>query len=75
MILIDDDNNSDDDSDDVNTQSCGTARFRGGGTQQQRTDILNAHRKLCANFNVAKGKVANNNMYRTWFGKYKKGGM
>ena len=64
-----DDDDSDDDT--VDIESCSTANFK-GGTQQQRSDILEAHKKLCSQFKVAQGKVGNNNMYKTWFGKYKR---
>ena len=53
----------------VTIESCTTASFT-GGSASQRADILNGHKKLCSKFGVAKGKVKNNNFYKTWFGTY-----
>ena len=53
----------------VNIESCTTAKFT-GGTQKQRDDILKGHKKLCSKFGVAKGKVKNDDFYKTWFGQY-----
>ena len=53
----------------VTIESCTTASFT-GGSASQRADILNAHKKLCSKFGVAKGKVSNTTFYKTWFGTY-----
>ena len=58
-----------DDDDSVSIESCSTASFT-GGTQQQRSDILKGHKKLCSKFKVAKNKVKMGTFYTTWFGVY-----
>ena len=53
----------------VTIESCTTATFV-GGTSSQRTDILNAHKKLCTEFANAKSNVSDSDFYKTWFGTY-----
>ena len=53
----------------VTIESCTEATFV-GGTSSQRTDILNAHKKLCTEFKDSKKNVSNNDFYKTWFGTY-----
>uniref|UniRef100_A0A1X7UVI7 Lysine-specific metallo-endopeptidase domain-containing protein n=1 Tax=Amphimedon queenslandica TaxID=400682 RepID=A0A1X7UVI7_AMPQE len=53
----------------VTIESCTTASFT-GGTSSKRTDILNAHKKLCKEYGDAKNNVSNSDFYKTWFGTY-----
>ena len=52
----------------VHLQDCASASFAGGNRDNAAT--LAAHKKLCAQIDVAMGKIANNDLYRKWFGRY-----
>ena len=52
----------------VHLQDCASASFAGGNRDNAAT--LAAHKKLCAQIDVAKGKIANNDLYKKWFGSY-----
>ena len=53
----------------VSIEGCGSAGFF-GGSMNQKTDIKRAHSKLCKHFKVAKSKIDDTQLYRTWFGEY-----
>ena len=52
----------------VHFQSCSSASFTNGSTNQSAT--LDAHKLLCSGIDNAKGKVGNNDLYKTWFGAH-----
>ena len=49
----------------VHFQSCSSASFTNGSTNESAT--LDAHKLLCSGIDNAKGKVGNNNLYKTSF--------
>lgn len=51
----------------VHLQSCTSASFTGS---RNNSATLDAHKRLCGGIDKAKGKVGNNNLYKTWFGAY-----
>ena len=53
----------------VHVQDCASANFL-VDTKDDATDTLNAHKKLCSQINVAKGRVGDNALYKKWFGAY-----
>ena len=53
----------------ITIESCTTATIT-GGTSSQRTDVLNAHKKLCKEFADSKVNVTNTDFYKTWWGTY-----
>ena len=52
----------------VHLEACGSASFSNGDRNNSGT--LNAHKRLCAGLDKAKGSVANNTQYIIWFGAY-----
>ena len=54
----------------VNIESCSTALFTGS---RNNSGTLAAHKRLCGGLDKTKGKLGNNNLYRTWFGAYDSG--
>ena len=52
----------------VHLEACGSASFSNGDRDNSAT--LEAHKKLCAGIDKAKGGVANNTVYIRWFGTY-----
>ena len=52
----------------VHLQDCDSVSITGGDYKSD--DTVAAHRRLCAQINVAKGKIANNDLYKKWFGSY-----
>ena len=52
----------------VHFQSCSSASFTNGSTNESAT--LDAHKLLCSGIDNAKGKVGNNDLYKTWFGSH-----
>ena len=52
----------------VHLQDCASASFKNGDVKNDET--LEAHKKLCAGIDKAKGKVGNTTEYKTWFGTY-----
>ncbi|XP_011405316.1 PREDICTED: uncharacterized protein LOC105313517 [Amphimedon queenslandica] len=51
----------------VYIESCTAANFNGS---RDNDNTLEAHKRLCAGIDKAKGGVGNNNLYVTWFGAY-----
>ena len=56
---------------DVEGQSCETARIF-GGRPMQRNETLELHGDLCNNLNISYEEVSNEKRYKMWFGKYEK---
>ena len=56
---------------DVEGQSCETAKIF-GGRPMQRNETLELHGDLCNNLNISYEEVSNEERYKMWFGKYKK---
>ena len=54
----------------VHFQSCFTASFTGS---RNNSATLDAHKRLCSGIDKTKGKLGNNNLYKTWFGAYDSG--
>ena len=52
----------------VHLQACDSASF--SNVTKKNKETLAAHKKLCSGIDTIKGKVANNAMYRTWFGAH-----
>ena len=52
----------------VHIESCTTANFANGNTSNSGT--LDAHKRLCAGLDKAKGGIKNDNRYREWFGTW-----
>ena len=52
----------------VHLQACASASFKNG--DHKNSETLEAHKKLCAGVDKAKGKVGNTTEYKTWFGTY-----
>ena len=54
----------------VHVQDCASANFV-EDTTEHITDTLNAHKRLCSQIDVAKGRVGPNDaLYKKWFGAY-----
>ena len=52
----------------VHIESCTTANFANGNRNNSGT--LDAHKRLCAGLDKAKGGIKNDNRYREWFGTW-----